>query len=410
MKTILASTLLSICLFLSPLITKASDGIQFFEGSWKALLQVAKEQNKPIFVDVYTDWCPPCKKMDREVLPLAAVGEVYNKAFINYKLNAEQGEGTKLAKQYEVHAYPTYLYLTPEGVLLARVVDYQEPDTFIAYAHDAVAKNRDQVLAHMDKQFQAGNRDLSFLKAYIQQKKDLGLDNSLAFDAYLNAQPVAAREKPDNIDFISNNLNTPKGAAFALLLKIYPSADQARKEKLTPLLFNLSADAFYLAMEEGRTPDIPPIFDQMESFKAQLNPKQQKNLYLFQLRYAQKAKDATVAKKAGYGYVANSMDISKDSIQAEDKRRYTEIMQPYYKGERDSTEIPKEEIALMQQAYTGEICAYLYEAGNTFAMVLSQGDPALKDALRWAERLAQLRPDTPVFNELTHRIKQKISD
>jgi len=39
MKTTLASTLLYMCLLLSPLISKAEDGIQFFEGSWKALLQ-----------------------------------------------------------------------------------------------------------------------------------------------------------------------------------------------------------------------------------------------------------------------------------------------------------------------------------------------------------------------------------
>jgi thiol-disulfide isomerase/thioredoxin len=409
MKTILASIFLYIGLLLSPLISNAADGVQFFEGSWKALLQLAKEQNKPIFVDVYTDWCPPCKRMDKEVLPLAAVGAVYNKSFINYKLDAEKGEGIKLAKQYEVGAFPTYLYLSPEGVLLARVLDYQEPDTFIAYAQEAVKKNREQVLSKLDKQFQAGNRDLNFLKAYIIQKKDLGLDNSLAFDAYLNALAGTEREKPASIDFISNNLNHAKGAAFDLLLKAYPSVDQARQQKLAPVLFNLSADAFYRAMEEERTVDIPLIFKQMELVKQQLKPKQQQSLYRYQLFYAQKAKDAEVAKKAGYAYVANIMNISTDSIQAEDKRRYIAVMQPYFSGESDSTELTTEDKALAQKIYTAEICVYLYEAGNTFDIVLSKGDPALKDALRWAERLDQLRPNTPSFNQLIDRIKEKIN-
>lgn len=409
MKTILASTLLYIGLLLSPLISNAADGIQFFEGSWKALLQLAKEQNKPIFVDVYTDWCPPCKRMDKEVLPLPAVGAAYNKAFINYKLNAEQGEGIKLAKQYEVGAYPTYLYLTPEGVLLARVLDYQEPEIFIAHAHEAVAKNREQVLAHMDKKFQAGNRDLTFLKTYIIQKKDLGLDNSLAFDAYLNALASTEREKPANIDFISNNLNHAKGAAFDLLLKAYPSVDQTKQQKLAPVLFNLSADAFYRAMEEERTVDIPLIFKQMEILKQQLNSKQRQSLYRYQLFYAQKAKDSEVAKKAGYDYVANIMDISTDSIQAEDKRRYTAVMQPYLSGDSDSTELTAEDKALAQKLYTADLCVYLYEASNTFDIVLSKGDPALKDALRWAEKLNQFRPDNPTFNQLIDRIKEKIN-
>jgi len=409
MKTILASIFLYIGLLLSPLISNAADGIQFFEGSWKALLQLAKEQNKPIFVDVYTDWCPPCKRMDKEVLPLPAVGAVYNKSFINYKLDAEKGEGIKLAKQYEVGAFPTYLYLTPEGVLLARVLDYQEPDTFIAYAQEAVAKNREQVLTNLDKQFQAGNRDLNFLKTYIIQKKDLGLDNSLEFDAYLNAQAGTEREKPANIDFISNNLNHAKGAAFDLLVKAYPSVDQARQQKLAPLLFNLSADAFRPALGEGRLQDIPILFKQMELVKQQLSPKQQGHLCLFQLLYAQKAKDAELAKKAGYAYVANAANISTDSIQAEDKRRYIALMQPYLSGERDSTEITDEDKAFAQKLYTGEICVYLYEACNTFDIVLSKGDPALKDALHWAERLNQLRPNNPSFNQLIDRIKEKIN-
>ncbi|MDM8173632.1 hypothetical protein QT327_04530 [Olivibacter sp. 47] len=143
--------------------------------------------------------------------------------------------------------------------------------------------------------------------------------------------------------------------------------------------------------------------------KQQLSSKQQGHLYLLQLRYAQRAKDTEIAKKAGYAFVANSMDITTDSIQAEDKRRYTALMQPYYSGERDSTEITAEDKVLAQKIYTGEICVYLYEASNTFDMVLNNGDPALKDALRWAERLSQLRPNNPQFNQLIDRIKQKIN-
>lgn len=261
----------------------------------------------------------------------------------------------------------------------------------------------------MDKQFQAGNRDLNFLKTYIIQKKDLGLDNSLEFDAYLNAQAGTEREKPANIDFISNNLNHAKGAAFDLLLKAYPSVDQVRQQKLAAVLFNLSADAFYRAMEEERTADIPLIFKQMELVKQQLTSKQQQSLYRYQLFYAQKVKNAEVAKKAGYGYVANTMNISTDSIQAEDKRRYTAVMQPYLSGEIDSTELTAEEKAFAQKLYTADLCIYLYEASETFDIVLSKGDPALKDALRWTERLNQLHPDNPPFNQLFDRIKEKIN-
>ncbi len=121
---------------------KTKEGVLFFQGNWQTLLQQAQKENKPIFVDVYTDWCPPCKQMDQEVFPLATIGTTYNTSFINYKLNAEKGEGPALAKQFNVHAYPTYLYLDPQGNLLQRVVDFQEPTQFIAIAQEALDKHK----------------------------------------------------------------------------------------------------------------------------------------------------------------------------------------------------------------------------------------------------------------------------
>ncbi len=99
-------------------------GIRFFSGSWQQLLAEATRQNKPLFVDVYTTWCPPCRRMAREAFPDAAVGATFNKQFISYQLNAEVGEGVELAKRFAVQSYPTALYLLPTGELVHRSVGY----------------------------------------------------------------------------------------------------------------------------------------------------------------------------------------------------------------------------------------------------------------------------------------------
>ena len=87
-------------------------GIDFrTDKKWSEILDLAKTENKLIFVDVYTDWCGPCKEMDKEVFPLKAVGDKYNTSFINYKIDAEKGEGKLLRKRYNVQVYPNYLFV-----------------------------------------------------------------------------------------------------------------------------------------------------------------------------------------------------------------------------------------------------------------------------------------------------------
>lgn len=99
-------------------------GIRFFTGSWAQVLAEAKRQNKPLYVDFYTTWCPPCKRMAREAFPNPQIGEKFNARFINYQLNAEYGEGLALAKRYAVASYPTALYVTPTGEIVHRSVGY----------------------------------------------------------------------------------------------------------------------------------------------------------------------------------------------------------------------------------------------------------------------------------------------
>lgn len=44
-------------------------GIDFFQGSWEEAIELAKANDKVIFVDAYTTWCGPCKKCQNTFLP-----------------------------------------------------------------------------------------------------------------------------------------------------------------------------------------------------------------------------------------------------------------------------------------------------------------------------------------------------
>jgi len=53
---------------------------------------LAKKAPKPLFVDVYTSWCGPCKMLDRNTFSDPRVADYVNKHFYAVKFNAESGD------------------------------------------------------------------------------------------------------------------------------------------------------------------------------------------------------------------------------------------------------------------------------------------------------------------------------
>lgn len=137
-------------------------GIRFFSGPWQNVLAESKRQNKPIFVDFYTNWCPPCRRMAREAFPNVAIGAKFNEHFISYQVNAEMGEGIDLAKRYAVQSYPTALYITPTGALVHRAVGYAGVNAMLKQA-DMVLSMREvrRSLKALSRRKQTDMSDLS---------------------------------------------------------------------------------------------------------------------------------------------------------------------------------------------------------------------------------------------------------
>jgi thioredoxin-related protein len=94
-------------------------------------LKTAKEENKRVIVDVYTNWCGWCKKMDADAYGNKKIKNLIKKNFVFVKLNAESENKLKyngkeyseadLAYQFQVTGYPTTVFLEPDG----KVIEYK---------------------------------------------------------------------------------------------------------------------------------------------------------------------------------------------------------------------------------------------------------------------------------------------
>ena len=83
---------------------------------------LSKKENKPLFVDVFAVWCGPCKQMANTTFKNEEIVKYYNEHFICIKIDGEKEDGPKVMRDYEIAAYPTLLYFSPDGNVANRFV------------------------------------------------------------------------------------------------------------------------------------------------------------------------------------------------------------------------------------------------------------------------------------------------
>lgn len=127
----------------------ASDVIQWMDIEEALVAQ--KSDPKPIFIDVYTDWCGWCKVMDNKTFSRPEVAQYMNSNFHSVKFNAEKAAPLTInGQQFEVvdagrrgiHtfayailngqlSYPSYVILDNQMQRLAILKGFKEAEPFL---------------------------------------------------------------------------------------------------------------------------------------------------------------------------------------------------------------------------------------------------------------------------------------
>ena len=109
--------------------------------AWNEGMKQATSTGKPVIVDVYTNWCGWCRRMERDVYEKAEISDYLKKKFVTIKLNAEAKDGARwqgrdytsqdLSQQFRVSGYPTTIFLRSTGEHMANVPGYIPADRFL---------------------------------------------------------------------------------------------------------------------------------------------------------------------------------------------------------------------------------------------------------------------------------------
>ncbi len=166
---------LLIIAFIALLTSSSFSQIKFEKGSLSDILTKAKQENKIVMVDVMTDWCKWCIELDNKVYSNADVSEFANANQVNFKIDAEKGEGVDFAKKYKIQGYPTVLFLKSDGEEIDRIYgyvplkdfsemmkDYNKGINTYPYLKDLLAKEPNNIEANLkmaDKEMALGQLD-----------------------------------------------------------------------------------------------------------------------------------------------------------------------------------------------------------------------------------------------------------
>jgi len=103
--------------------------------------ELSEKEPRKVIMDVYTDWCGWCKKMDKTTFADEKVVEYVNKHFYAVKFNAEKDEtfdfkgqeftNPQFTRALRVSGYPTVVFFAEDFSKFQPVSGYRQAKEFL---------------------------------------------------------------------------------------------------------------------------------------------------------------------------------------------------------------------------------------------------------------------------------------
>jgi len=249
--------LLTITLLFIFLLSKADnkEGIKFENYSWTEIVTKAKKEKKLIFIDCYTSWCGPCKKLSNEIFTLSEVGDVFNKYFINFKIDMEKGDGIMLKKQFHVGAFPTLLWVDSKGNIVHRALGYMAGDKLLANAETALKGGTHN--AGLEQRYNKNINNPDVVKVYLNALTATSDSRvGVVTQQYLSIIPKEQYLDKENFEMIATKVRDPFSSIITYIINNRSEFDNKfSKERVKQVIddnYEKFADSLVSQVKEGK--------------------------------------------------------------------------------------------------------------------------------------------------------------
>ncbi|MDX8340286.1 thioredoxin domain-containing protein [Draconibacterium sp. IB214405] len=379
-----------------------AQGIEFEHISLEEALEKAKAEDKMVFIDFYTVWCAPCKGMTKGVFPNEKVGTVYNRDFINVKLDAEK-EGREAARKYNVHVYPTLMFLNGDGEMVYKATGAKGISGTLQMATDAVnALSSGYSLSDLKKQYESGNNDERFLKMYIEKMIGYKEYPVAAIDDWLKIQTEIKEDDVDMMEYLMEHFKYlivgGKGEAilyanFDEYMDIATKAEETKLENLKYAIVKNTREQAYMQ----KSPELMRLY--IDTWKKYPDDKKNvSDLKDYEMDYLLLAKEYDEYRKVATVYLDSVMNAkSLEQIRLDDAAYYKEYKETRYRpslmGNAKLKELEKGREALEQTNIINRVARY-------YLRYCAEKKSDYKQLYKWIDYGSELIPDDYKMDEL----------
>jgi YHS domain-containing protein/thiol-disulfide isomerase/thioredoxin len=137
LRTLLAAGFLFACSALAATVSQAADDQLPWAEDFATACQQANYQGKLVLLHFYSDDCPPCVRVEKNVFSQPEVGAAVGRSYVPVKVHARKMPA--LVERYRVQQWPTDVFVTPAGLEITRSVSPQSPTDYVSMVNSVAA-------------------------------------------------------------------------------------------------------------------------------------------------------------------------------------------------------------------------------------------------------------------------------